>query len=109
MDLAGVKETFMTSVPSQDDKTKMTKPKAKGIYKLGIVLTIIGLVYGIIIIALHYGTNNNMFAGHSLVRYSANNPLPLVVASAGIIFIVGLILLFVGRPVAQPVQTAAKQ
>ena len=99
----------MTSVPSQGDKTKMTKTKTKGIYKVGIVLTIVGLLYGIVIVALHYGTNNNMFAGHSLIHYSSNNPLPLVVASAGIIFIVGLILLFVGRPVAQPAQTTPKQ
>ena len=97
----------MTSVPPQDDKAKQPTTKAKATYKIGIVLVIVGIVYGIVILALHYGTKGNMFAGHSLINYSSTNPLPLVVASAGIIFIVGIVLVVLGRPVPQAAKTTA--
>lgn len=95
----------MTSASPKDEKANPPATKAKASYKAGIALTIVGFLYGIVIVALHYGTTGNMFAGHSLYRYSTNNPLPLVFASAGIIFIVGLILMYVGRPTSKSPET----
>ena len=100
----------MSSTPSTPPVA--TKPKPSPFYKIGIILVIVAIVYGIVVAALHYGTapsTSNMFAGHSLTHYASDNPLPLLVGLGGVIFIVGLALAFIGYPKQKPALNKSTQ
>jgi len=70
-------------------------------YLLGIALIIVGFIFGVVILGLHYGTacsSSNMFACHSLFRPSSSNPVPYFAGGALLVFIVGLVLSFIYSP-----------
>ena len=62
---------------------------------------LVGFVFGLVIIGLHYGTacsSSNMFACHSLLSTSDGSVLPYLDGTAVIIFVAGIVLAFMYGP-----------
>ena len=87
--------------PPSSGTTPKAVPRSKPLYLAGIALTILGFVFGLALIVLHYETvcsASNIFACHSLYNPSGGNFLPYLVGIAAVIFVIGVALGFVYGP-----------